>query len=178
MGRLVCTAFIAALLFPYVAPHAQGGPETAFEENYAVCHDSPVTRAPPRQALHAMSPDFIVEALSNGGLMQAPGSNLSQEQRVAVAEFLTGRKLGSDVPMSGRCASAAAPLTLDGPSYNGWGAGLENWRVQRNPGLNPADLRRLSVKWAFGFPGAVVAFGQPTVVDGRIFPGPSLAAKA
>jgi len=73
--------------------------------------------------------------------------------------------------MSGRCASAAAPLTLDGPSYNGWGAGPENWRFQHDPGLSPADLRRLSVKWAFGFPGVVVAFGQPTVVGGRVFVG-------
>jgi len=68
---------------------AQGAQGALFEQSCAVCHDNPATRAPARASLHAMSPNFIVEALTNG-IMKAQGSALSPEQRVALAEFLTG----------------------------------------------------------------------------------------
>ena len=38
-------------------------------------------------------------------------------------------------------------------------------------GLAANDVPRLKLKWAFGFPGAVRAIAQPTVVGGRIFIG-------
>jgi hypothetical protein len=37
-----------------------------------------------------MSPDFIVEALTNG-IMKAQGSSRSPEQRASLAEYLTAR---------------------------------------------------------------------------------------
>ena len=33
------------------------------------------------------------------------------------------------------------------------------------------QLQRLDVKWAFGIPGVVAMFGQPTIVGGRVFIG-------
>jgi cytochrome c553 len=63
-------------------------PQSAQE---AVCSSRPVdARAPPANSLHAMSPDFIVEALTNG-IMKAQGSSLSPEQRASLAEYLTGQ---------------------------------------------------------------------------------------
>jgi hypothetical protein len=56
-------------------------------------HDLAAAR-PPANSLHAMSPDFIVEALTNG-IMKAQGSSLSPEQRASLAEYLTGQKLGA-----------------------------------------------------------------------------------
>ena len=120
--------------------------------------------------MRAMSPSFIVETLTSG-MMKAQGSALTPEERVALAEYLTGRKVGDEAPMAGRCAAAAPPLSLDGPSFNGWGGNLENWRFQPAPGLTAADLPRLELKWAFGVPGAVMMFGQPTVAAGRVFIG-------
>jgi polyvinyl alcohol dehydrogenase (cytochrome) len=38
-------------------------------------------------------------------------------------------------------------------------------------GLAAYDVPRLKLKWAFGFPGAVRAIAQPTVVGGRLFIG-------
>ena len=35
----------------------------------------------------------------------------------------------------------------------------------------PDDVPRLKLKWAFGYPGAVRAFAQPTIVAGRLFVG-------
>ena len=57
------------------------------------------------------------------------------------------------------------------PSWNGWGADAANTRFQ--PGaaaqLTSADLSRLKLKWAFGFPGARAVSGQPAIVAGRVF---------
>ena len=89
--------------------------------------------------MRAMSPSFIVETLTSG-MMKAQGAALTPEERVALAEYLTGRKVGAETPMAGRCAAAAPPLSLDGPSFNGWGGNLENWRFQPAPGLTAADL--------------------------------------
>jgi len=141
----------------------------AFSQYCAVCHGNPATRAPPRASLHAMSPDFIVDALTSG-VMKEQGSALSPADRVSLAEYLTGRKVGSATPMVGRCAKTPV-FSLRGPSFNGWGANVENWRFQRTPGIRPADLDRLEVRWAFGFPGAVASFGQPTIVGNRVFVG-------
>src|SRR5271154_6011824 len=87
-------------------PTAQNAQETVFGQNCGICHDDPATRAPARASLHAMSPDFIVTALTTG-ITQAQGSVLSPAQRISLAEFLTGQKIGTEVPMSGRCESEA-----------------------------------------------------------------------
>jgi outer membrane protein assembly factor BamB len=64
-------------------------------------------------------------------------------------------------------------ITEESPQWNGWGAGLSNRRFQpaRGAGQSAADIRRLELKWAFGFDGASLAFSQPTIVDGRVFVG-------
>ena len=147
-----------------------GGQAALFDRRCAGCHAIPATRAPGRVSLGAMSPEFIVDALTNG-LMKAQGSGLTPEERTALAEYLTGRKVGTEAPMAGQCAAASPPLSLDGPSFNGWGANVENWRFQSDPGLGAADLPRLELKWAFGVPGAILMFGQPTVAAGRVFIG-------
>jgi polyvinyl alcohol dehydrogenase (cytochrome) len=147
----------------------QSTQEVVFQQTCAVCHNNPATRAPARDSLHAMSPDFIVEALTNG-IMKAQGSDLSPNQRVSLAEYLTGQKLGAQAPMAGRCNQTRV-FSLNGPSFNGWGANAENWRYQADPGVSATQVQRLDVKWAFGIPGVVAMFGQPTIVGGRVFIG-------
>ena len=167
----------AAILGVALRPNAAGAQAPAgsaeaalFDQHCAACHDNPATRAPAPSSLHAMSPNLIVDALANG-IMKAQGSVLRPEERVALAEYLTGRKVGDEAPTAGKCAAASPPLSLDGPSFNGWGANIENWRFQPEPGLTAADLPRLELKWAFGVPGAILMFAQPTVAAGRVFIG-------
>jgi hypothetical protein len=66
-------AFAAGILF--FARHSalgqsnepsQSDGESLFEQNCAVRHNNPATRAPSRGSLGAMSPAFIIEALTNG----------------------------------------------------------------------------------------------------------------
>ena len=171
---LLAAAAVLGLAPPSGAAHAQAPDESApgalFDRDCAVCHDNSATRAPARPSLREMSPNLIVDSLSHG-MMKAQGLVLTAEQRVALAEYLTGRKLGDEAPMAGKCAAPSPPLSLDGPLFNGWGANVENWRFQPSPELSAADLPRLELKWAFGVPGAIVMFGQPTVAAGRVFIG-------
>ena len=39
------------------------------------------------------------------------------------------------------------------------------------PDLTAADVPKLKLKWAFGYPTGVSAFGQPTIASGRVFVG-------
>jgi hypothetical protein len=60
-------------------------------------------------------------------------------------------------------------FSLEDPSFNGWGANVENWRFQSEPGISVAQLGQLELRWAFGTPGVVAMFGQPTIAGGRVF---------
>ena len=118
-----------------------------------------------------MSPDFIIDALANG-VMKAQGSRLTHEERVRLAEYLTGRKVGAETPTAGKCAAASPPLSLDAPSFNGSGRRMpKTGGSSQTPALPPPIFPRLEPKWAFGVPGAILMFGQPTVAAGRVFIG-------
>jgi polyvinyl alcohol dehydrogenase (cytochrome) len=96
---------------------------------------------------------------------------LSPDQMRSLAEYLTGKPLSdaqAAAPQVNFCVQKPTELNLQTSSWNGWGNDLENTRVQSNPGLLAADLPRLKLKWAYGYPGRS-AYGQPTVVGDRVF---------
>ena len=71
-----------------------------------------------------------------------------------------------------RCATSSPIVSVSSSAaWNGWGADEGNTRFQpaAAAGLSAADVPRLKLKWAFGFPGARAVSGQPTVVAGRVF---------
>jgi polyvinyl alcohol dehydrogenase (cytochrome) len=151
---LAATAILGFALRPG-APAAQSSDTSAQSavsaRECAPCHTNPAGRAPARASLSAMSRLFIVDSLTNG-MMKAQGSALTAEERIALAEYLTGRKRSAEAPMAGECPASSSLLSLDGPSFNGWGANVGNWRFQPDPALSAADLPRLELKWAFGVP--------------------------
>jgi polyvinyl alcohol dehydrogenase (cytochrome) len=65
------------------------------------------------------------------------------------------------------CPSAAGPVALGSAQWNGWGRGLDNTRYQPEPAIRASDVPKLALKWAYGVAGA--EFGQPTIVDERLF---------
>ena len=113
--------------------------------------------------------------------MRPQGARLSGPERRAVATFITGRPLEGDVAgaSAGRCGEGPRGLRYEGrrtedeAAWTGWSASSTNTRFQAAPaaGLTAAQIRRLALKWAFGFPDASVAWAQPTVVAGRLFIG-------
>ena len=155
---------------------ADSAGEAVYKEHCALCHAAPGdTRIPAASTLRSMSPENIGRTLESG-LMREVGSSLTAAQRRSVAEFLAGRSFGQRpaAPNVGLCAdpnAPKAPLSLSGPSWNGWSADLSNSRFQPAgaSGLPAANVPRLKLKWAFAFPDTFIANGQPSIVGGRIF---------
>jgi polyvinyl alcohol dehydrogenase (cytochrome) len=177
---LVCGALAAAGQRPDSVGAPQSGspsPGAAiFMRDCASCHDGAEgSRAPKLEVLRERSPEAILAALTAGG-MRPQGARLTALERRAVAEYVTGKPLGGDITGAaiGRCAGDAALATLNGsPSWAAWSPSLANTRFQsaRDAGLTAADVPKLSLKWAFGFPDATSAWSQPTVAGGWLFVG-------
>ena len=153
----------------------EGDGEALFEVYCASCHAGGDDRAPRRETLAELSPDYIVIALTNGA-MRLEGSRIGGTERRAIAEYLTGRESGGPVDgvLRGRCA-APRPLgdVTAGPSWATWGNDGGNSRFQSTAGagLTAEDVPRLTLKWALGYPDATHSWAQPTVAGGRVFVG-------
>ncbi len=59
-------------------------------------------------------------------------------------------------------------MAIGSAQWNGWGRDVDNTRYQPEPAIRASDVPKLGLKWAFGYQGGT-EFGQPTVVDGRLF---------
>jgi polyvinyl alcohol dehydrogenase (cytochrome) len=149
--------------------------EQVFTRSCASCHTgAPDSRAPSPDALRARTPQAVIEALMTGA-MRPQGSRLSGPERRAVAEFVTGKKVGIDVTgaAQGRCAAAPSSDVGRAAAWAGWSPDVTNARLQSREmaGLAPADVPRLALKWSLGFPDASAAWSSPTVVGGRLYVG-------
>lgn len=151
--------------------------ERAFAHNCASCHEPHVgeSRAPLRNALAEMTPEAIYNALT-AGPMVTNAAALTDEQKRNMAEYLSGRPMGSETSgdaarMTNRCAQKPLSNPFEGPIWNGWGVDLNNGRFQPSTDaeLSAAEVPRLKLKWAFGFPLAISAWTQPTVAGNRVY---------
>ena len=152
---------------------------SAFQTRCAVCHLNPtVDRATPAAVIREMTPERIYESLTTGSMKEiSPG--LSDVQKRRIAEFMSGRPMGSSKAgnakdMPNKCARN--PVMTDpaaGAGWNGWGNDNSNTRFQADAAarLRASDVPRLKLKWAFGFPTGESSNSQPTVVAGRVFAG-------
>lgn len=147
-----------------------------YKENCASCHDGGVDRAPNRDALRGMTAERVLDALEFGPMVSMASRRTAQERRT-IAEYVTDKKLGQDLqttpPASAMCPTGPAPFSIDGPVWNGWGVALANTRFQPAgaAGFTAAQVPRLKLKWAFGFPGDLSANAQPVIAGGRVFVG-------
>jgi polyvinyl alcohol dehydrogenase (cytochrome) len=83
----------------------------------------------------------------------------------ALALLLGG---AADAALADVCPDPAGPVALGSAQWNGWGRGPDNTRYQPEPAIRASDVAKLALKWAFGYANGS-EFGQPTVVDGRLF---------
>jgi len=150
--------------------------EALFARECASCHVRSVepSSVPSPDVLRQLAPEAIVTSLASGR-MRVQGERLSEADRRAVAEFLTGRRVSStSVAIANQCqTSLTLPAEIRGPAWNGWGAGLANTRYQAaaSASLPAANVPRLKLKWAFGFEGTLAARTQPTIVAGVLYTG-------
>jgi polyvinyl alcohol dehydrogenase (cytochrome) len=146
-----------------------------FDAACSGCHNGDAPRAPSPEALGHLSPQAIVDSLT-GGSMRYQGLALTGDERRAIAEYLTGRRLrgtvaGAAVGLCGKRPPLGDPFAA--PFWNGWGASLENTHFQpaEQAGLAAAQVPKLHLKWAFGFPDTASAWAQPAIAGGRLFIG-------
>ncbi|MEZ5294045.1 MAG: PQQ-binding-like beta-propeller repeat protein [Vicinamibacterales bacterium] len=176
--RLTLSILPSFLLLAFASQAQTPDGAAVYTAHCASCHDAdPASRAPSPEQLKDRTPEQIVAALT-GGAMRYQGLSLSGAERRAVAAHLSGRPAGATAgvdPMAGRC-TAPRPFTMPAagqPAWNGWGPTTANTHFQpaAAAGLTAEDIPKLTLAWAFGFPEATSAWGQPTVVGGRLFVG-------
>jgi polyvinyl alcohol dehydrogenase (cytochrome) len=72
------------------------------------------------------------------------------------------------VPEKNLCAARMEAVAVGSVQWNGWGRDSGNTRYQPEPAIRATDVPKLALKWSFGYQGGT-EYGQPTVVDGRLF---------
>jgi polyvinyl alcohol dehydrogenase (cytochrome) len=156
--------------FPVLLLNAQE-PTRVFMQHCQRCHSpNSGAHAPLPDAMASIPWESILKSLESG-VMKAQGASLTADERKAVARYLG--KVDSTVapPMGGHCPADAKPTP--GSAWNGWG--VDDWNTRFQPAaaalIDPGTVGRLRLKWAFGFPNGTTAFGQPTIVDGRLYTG-------
>src|SRR5258706_5685313 len=105
--------------------------------------------------------------------MRVQAAGLTGDEGRGIGRFVRGKEFSGSTatPMTGQCTAAAPTLALNSGDWNGWGFDSDNSHFQTKPELAAADVAKVKLKWAFGFPKEVMAFAQPTVVGGRLFIG-------
>ena len=143
-----------------------------FKDKCSVCHQAGSgTRAPLPEVLRRMSRKSILNALEIGR-MKPQAAGLNQEQLEAIANYLGMPDTPALTTSFGDCAGDPRPMS-DAPGWVGWGGDIANTRFQpaNSAGLDPAQIAKLKLKWAFGFPDASSASAQPSITGGRVFEG-------
>jgi polyvinyl alcohol dehydrogenase (cytochrome) len=143
--------------------------------NCASCHEGAESHAAPRTSvLKKMTPEHIYEVLTTGSMRTAAASLTDRDKRL-IAEWVGGRKIDADAAgaaetFPNRCERNPPVRSLTAPGWNGWGVDSKNSRAQTasTAGLSPGQVSRLTLKWAFGFPGATALYGQ-AVIDGHLY---------
>ncbi len=144
-----------------------------FERDCATCHKAGDARAPSPQTLRTLSADAVLTAMTTGK-MAVQAQRLSQSDRIAVAEFVTGRAVTNAASATvGQCDAKTMRSTIASSfgkaGWNGWGGPEGGARFAKNGGIKEADVPKLKLAWAFGFPRALSARTQPTVMGDWLF---------
>jgi len=172
MRFVISVAFILGTFIPALSAAPVSG-EAVYKQRCAGCHDSGSGRVPPRDELKKLRVAQILRTL-DFGVMNNIATKLRQDEREAVAAYLG---IPGDIPRppaTAYCQDRSVKLTGAAKAqWNGWSPAPTNTRYQPNDaaGLGFGDVARLKLKWAYGFDGDIIAFSQPTVLNGNVFVG-------
>ncbi len=172
MRAVIAMTVALGVLAPALAA-AQVSGEAVYQQRCAVCHDSGNPRVPSRGEVKKLSVTRILRVLDFGE-MQNVASKLRQNEREAVASYLGVPGGSGEVPAKAYCANRTVSLTGHSKSeWNAWSPALTNTRYQPGDaaGLTTSQIPRLKLRWAYGFDGDIIAFAQPTVLNGHLFVG-------
>ncbi|MCW1383688.1 PQQ-binding-like beta-propeller repeat protein [Novosphingobium sp. KCTC 2891] len=157
-----------------LAPETHATGRRVYEEICSSCHATGVNRAPQRFILEQMTPESVLRALTHG-VMQPMAAGLADDERKAVAQYVTGHRFGEGVSLEPkRCAAGNAAFDMTAPpAFEGWGIDARSTHDIPGAvsGLTRANAANLRLKWAFAFPNALRARSQPAIAGGAIFVG-------
>ncbi len=147
----------------------------SFEQLCGTCHTpAGEGRTPGVAMLRTLSPRAIVASLEDG-VMQAEGADLTREQRVRLAEYVTGRAYAAEtLPESAFCADRGwFEMDPGAVSSMGFGGNLAATGFQSAAlaGLGAEEVPELTLRWAFAFPDAGEVRTKPTVVGDALLVG-------
>src|ERR1700744_2278771 len=131
--------------------------QTVFTKNCSTCHgNAAFPKAPSPAALAGLSPYVILNALDNGKMRQQ-AKDLSEEQREAVAQYVTNKPLIKTVLPE----QAFTGFSFDGNGDSlhdvfGWGGNLQGtgFQTTQASGITKTNVGSLRLKWSFDFPDA------------------------
>jgi polyvinyl alcohol dehydrogenase (cytochrome) len=176
---------------PQGAPQAKGkggGPAvigmetglTYFQTRCMSCHrENDSSKAPSARRIRQMTPEQIYAVVSKPSRPEHD-QELTDPQKRRMSEFMGGYlQIGSVAagnPKNFPNACPSNPPMSDpyaGAFWSGWGADIANTRYQSTAaaGLTKADVPKLKLKWAFGFPLGISAYSPPAIASGRVFVG-------
>ena len=143
-----------------------------FDRTCATCHNGAVKKAPHREMIGLMTPEAILTTLTQG-VMQQEAATLTRAEKVAVAEYLAGTPMGTEIVDIPSCTGDQSFDALAPSLASNWGLHANNNRSisTQTAGLSGADLGKLEPKWAVSFPGANRARSQPSMAGGLLFVG-------
>jgi len=175
-SRLFCACVSFLFLwgiFGESSLHAAVSGEEVYQKRCASCHDQPGSRTSSRDDLRKLPAARILRTL-DFGVMMSVASPMTREEREAVAGFLGTKEAEAAPPASAFCPAGRLPVS--GPAtgdWDGWSPSPANTRYQtaEAAGLTTAQVRRLKLKWAFGYQGDVTAIAAPTVLKGTLYMG-------
>ena len=151
-----------------------------FKEHCSMCHISggaKGSQAPAIEVLAQKTQEEILRALESGPMV-IYGNRMVEVERHAVAAFLSSNTDVEAVSAAaafmnscttGKTINRAGVANLE--NWNGWGVDVVNSRYQAHTPIRADNVAGLKLKWAFGIPDVSTAYGQPTVVGGRLFFG-------
>jgi len=153
---------------------------TYFQTKCMSCHrENDSAKAQSARRIRTMTPEQIYAVVAKPSRPEHDQGLTDQEKR-RMAEFMGGYvqigsvEAGNPKNFPNACASNPAMSDpLSGPYWNGWGADMQNTRFQSAEvaGMTKADVPKLKLKWAFGFPLGISAYNTPAIASGRVFVG-------
>ncbi len=153
---------------------------TFFQTRCMSCHqENSSAKAPSARTIRQRTPEQIYAVVSKPSRPEHD-QGLTDPQKRRLSEFMGGyRQIGSveaGNPKNFPNACASNPPMTDpysGPYWSGWGADIQNTRFQRAEaaGMTKADVPKLKLKWAFGYPLGISAYSPPAIASGRVFVG-------
>ena len=175
--KILTTVVVLGLAMSASAVEKSDG-KAIYGQYCATCHDHGAARAPSFETLGKMEPANVVRALETGVMRVIGTFSLNGPQRVAVAEYVTGKPytVGWTAKVANQCAASTWPISADplsAPHWNGWGGNFGNTRSQpaAMAALPREKVKNLKLQWVFAFPGETLAEAQASVLDGRLFVG-------